>query len=446
MARVLPTCVASMLCVAMAAPSGGAPADPPPAAPAAQKAPAQLPATPEQLLQSLSHADWQKRRDAVHQLIGLGPDADATLRELLHRNLDNEQRKNVSLALQLIQDNRLFGASPITLHVKDAPVADVMAEIERQCLAPLPSYPSALFKQSTWGKLTMNVDRVPLWDVMRDLGNRLNIDYLSDSQELRISRGPMRLPAGTITSGAFLLTVRAEGMRRGMSLELAVYPEPKLNVIRTVDLKLDRATDDQGNPLTPMTGRGGMRGGGRGFGRFGMTTRQNGPRLVSGIFQKPADSEKIAQLRGEVTVCVAGAATLWEVNDPLNSAAVTRTVDGIPITIESLGAAGEGYVLRTSIPFGWSSTDVQQSEVKDLMRRGLRLLDAQGRPLKLGTPDNSPGDSGSTDITVIFTPDASGAGGKTGRPAKLVWEVPEGVRELVVPFDFKNVPINDPYN
>lgn len=445
--RMLPTCVVSILWVAtvvVPAQLSAAPAADPPAARQAQAPGADL--TPEQLLQSLSHADWHARRDAVRQLIALGPQADAMLRDLLRRDLDNEQRKNVGLALQLIDDNRRFGASPITLHMKDAPVADVMAEIERQCQATLPTYPASLFKQDGWGKLTINADRAPFWEVMRELGNRLNIDYLSDAQEVRITRGPARLPAGTISSGAFLLTARAEAMRRGMTLELSVYPEPKLNVLRTIDLKLDRAVDDQGNPLTPMTGRGGFRGG-RGFGRFGMPTRTpNGPRQVSGVFQRPGDSDKIAELRGQVTVSVAGATTLWEVKEPLNAAPVTRTIDGIPVTIEALAAAGDGYVLRTTIPFAWSGNDVQQNEIKDLMRRGLRLLDARGRALSAGTPDNSPGGSGSTDITVIFSPGAAGAGNKTGPPAKLVWEVPDSIRDLVVPFNFKAIPIYDPYN
>ena len=101
MARFLVACLASTLCwlVTRAAPTHAALADPPPPAPATpnDKIAGQLALTPEQLLQSLSHADWHERRDAVHQLITQGPEADAMLRDLLRRNLDNEQRKNVGL-------------------------------------------------------------------------------------------------------------------------------------------------------------------------------------------------------------------------------------------------------------------------------------------------------------------------------------------------------------
>jgi len=34
----------------------------------------------------------------------------------------------------------------------------------------------------------------------------------------------------------------------------------------------------------------------------------------------------------------------------------------------------------------------------------------------------------------------------TGKPAKLTWEVPAEVRELTVPFEFKDLLINDPWN
>ena len=399
--------------------------------------------SPEKLLESLSNPDWRERREAIHQLIQLGPAGDEAVKNLLRRNLDHEQRKNVGLALQLIQDNRLFGPSLITLHVNGATASDVVKSIGEQAYAKLPVYPTDLLTQDRFAKVNLNLDHVSFWDAMRELGNQLNIDYLSDSQELRITRGPGRLPQGTIQRGAFLLTARAETMRRGMSLELNVYPEPKITILRTTDLKLDKAVDDQGNPLTSQSGRG-FRGG-RGFGgRFGgYNPVRNGPRTISGIFQRPPDADKIGELRGQFTVCVLGGTTRWEIADPLNVASVSRTVDAIPVTIESFTGKGENYLLKASVPFGWSGYDAQISEIVDLMKRDrLRVYDAAGRQLTAGNPDQTPG-SETTEIEVSFSTRSLNGQKPAGPPAKLVWEIPEKTRDVIIPFQFKSIPIED---
>ena len=439
MARLFATFALSALGVALAAhvPAAKA-AEPPPG----QAGGESVISSPEKLLESLSNPDWRERRDAIHQLIQLGPAGDEAVKNLLRRNLDHEQRKNVGLALQLIEDNRLFGPSLITLRVSGATAADVVKSIGEQAYANLPVYPTELLNQDRFPKVTLDLDHVPFWDAMRELGNQINIDYLSDNQELRITRGPGRLPAGTISHGAFLLTARAETMRRGMSLELDVYPEPKITILRTTDLKLDKAVDDQGNPLTSQSGRG-FRGRG-GFGRFGgYNPVRSGPRTVSGIFQRPPDADKIGELRGQFTVCVLGGTTRWEIADPLSLSSVSRTIDAIPVTLESFTGKGETYSLKATIPFGWSGSDPQIAEVLDLMKHErLRVYDAAGRQLTAGSPDHTPG-SETTEIEVIFSTRSLVGEKPTGPPAKLVWDIPEKTRDVIIPFRFKNIPIED---
>jgi hypothetical protein len=441
MSRMLPTFASALVATILAAVAPPAIAADPPAQTGADS----VISSPEKLLVSLSNPDWRARRDAIHQLIQLGGAGEEAVRDLLRQNLDHEQRKNVGLALQLIQDNRLFGPSLITVHVKGASASDVFNSMGRQAYTKLPVSPTDLLTQDRWPKINLDLDHVTFWDAMRELGNRLNIDYLSDSQEFRITRGPGHLPTGTVTQGAFLLTARAGTMRRGMSLELGVYPEPKITVLRTTDLKLDRAVDDHGNPLTSQSGRG-FRGG-RGFGgRFGGGFNQlrNGPRLVSGIFQRPPEAEKIGELRGQFTVCVLGGTTRWEIPDPLSIASVGRTVDSIPVTLEALTGAGDRYLLKVSIPFGWSSSDSQLAEIENLMQRGLRLLDASARQLTAGTPDHNSG-SETTDIEMTFSTRSLTGDKPTGPPARLVWEIPEKTRDVTIPFNFKNIPINEDF-
>jgi hypothetical protein len=391
------------------------------------------------LIAALSGPQWNQRREAIHQLIELGPQGEARVRELLRRDLNREQRKNVELALQLIEENRLFGASAITLHTADAPVAGVMADIARQCAGTIPTSPPDLWKQD-WPKLSLDYDRKPFWDVMEDLGRQLNVDYLSsDSQEVRLTRGSGHRDEVRATSGAFLLTASSYAARRGMSVDLSVYAEPKVVVLRVVDLKFDKAVDDQGNPLLSQSGRFGR---GRGFGGGPWTRRNRGPREVIAPFQRPADDvNHIAELRGQVRLSVQGGLTRWEVSDPLGMSPVTRTIDQMPVTLESLtSSGGASYELHVRIPYDWVSSTTHQDEVMELLRRGLHVIDAAGRPLNVASPDSHPGSSG-TDIEVDISRDS-----KTGPPAKLIWNIPDQTRELLVPFAFKNIPIGDPFN
>ncbi|HSZ58309.1 MAG TPA: hypothetical protein VK797_21770 [Tepidisphaeraceae bacterium] len=390
------------------------------------------------LLQALSGPDWHQRREAIHQLIEIGPGGEARVRELLRRDLDREQRKNVEVAQQLIVDNRLFGASSITLHVSGAAAAEVMADISRQCSAPLPASPADLWKQDRWPKLTLDYDHKPFWDVMDELGRQMSFDYLSsESQEVRMTPGASRRDESMSQSGAFLFTASAYAARRGMSVDLSVFAEPKVVVLRLIDLKFDKATDDQGNPLLSQSGRGFGR---RGFGGPWGRRIRTGPRQVSAPFQRPADDvTHIAELRGHVTLSVQAGTARWELSDPLGTSPVTRNIDGAPVTLDKLVSAGaSGYELHVSISD--SRNSAFQDEIADLLRRGLRIDDAAGRPLTIVAIDPRQM-SLATDIEVDLSRDA-----KTGPPAKLIWDIPDQTRELLVPFSFKNIPIGDPFN
>jgi hypothetical protein len=407
---------------------------------------ASIAASPDALLAALSKPGWRDRRDAIHVLCARGPDAEAMVRQLLQRDLDKEQRKNVELALQMIRDNRLLGASLITLHLKNATAADTMQALSQQAGGDVPCDPSDLWSQRTSPTVTIDVDHQPYWDVMRTLSARLNVNFINESQELQFSRtggGSPRVADGISTDGAFIFGANAYTNRRSMVVEILAVGEPKAPVIRTLDLTIQRGVDDQGNELMSQSGRGGMgrRGGRFGFGgggRWGAPARE-GPRIVNVVFQHPQEGVlRVAELSGQITISVQSGASTWEIDDPTNISPATRTVDSIPITIHSVRGGGDSYELRASIPFGSSDIRSAADEVVDLMRRGLRLMDSAGHVLPMGAPDMTRFTS-TTDITVDFT---RGIGKfQQGPPAKILWDVPE-TRKVIAPFTFKNLPID----
>ena len=394
------------------------------------------------LLAALSMPGWRDRRDAIHELYALGPDAETKVHELLRRDLNQEQRKNVERALQLIADNRQLGATLISLHLKQATAANAMQAFLSQSAGDIPFDPE-FWKRLGSQKVTLDVDREPFWDVLRTLSTQLNFAFINDAQELQFSRGVQKVADGISTDGAFLFGANAYTTRRSLIVEIIACGEPKVPVIRTLDLTIHRGVDDQGNVLLSQSGRGGMGGrrGNNGFmgaRRWGGPTRE-GPRLVNAIFQHPQDGViRVAELTGQITISVQSGSSSWEIDEPINMSPVTRTIDSIPVTIHALRGDGDSYELRASVPFGWSDTTVPASEIMDLMRRNMQLLDASGKALQPGTPDPQRG-TATTDITLDFT---RGIGkSRVGAPARIVWQVPES-RKVSVPFAFKNLTID----
>jgi hypothetical protein len=435
MFRLYATCLALALPAAATFALAGDQPPPPPAATQPATASLTVPSADE-VLKQLSNGEWRQRRQAIEQLVALGPDAEPVLRELLQRELDGETRKNVELAIGRIRENRVMGPTMLTLHVKDASPAQVFANIARQCSIPVPTWPEKLWDQPGWPNLTLDFDRRPFWEVMDELSKRLQVDYLTtEPQDLRIARDSGHPSGATFLSGAFLLTADVMTFRNGMTVELSIYGEPKVVITRAISFKLDRAEDDHGNVLLPQTSR-------RFFGRRFRT----GSRQLPMPFQRPPEEvNRIAHFQGSIKIAIQTASEIWKVADLLTMSPQTRTVDSMPITLESFGTArvGEGYELVLSVPSGWSSKGTQD-ELVELIRKRLQVLDAHGRKLTLGAVDPRAANDG-TEITAAFST-AVADGPNTGAPASLLWDIPAHTRELVVPFDFKDIPIAEPFN
>jgi len=408
------------------------------AAPATQNAAATQPIpTAEFFLQQLSTGDWHQRQQTIHQLVALGLEAEPMMRSLLQFDLDRESRKNVEVAVEQVRQSRVLGPTLITMHVKDATPGAVFASISRQCSGPLPTWPDKLWDLGNWPKLTLDYDARPFWEVMAELTKRLEVDCVSaEPQEIRISRDSGHTPGGTCINGAFMLTADALTFRNGMNVELSIFSEPKVVVTRSISFKLDCAVDERGNALLPQTSR-------RVLGRRFRT----GSRQLPMPFQRPPEEvSRIGVFRGSVTVAIQTLSQNWEIDGPVSMSPTTRLVDSIPVTIDSFTPShgSDSFELQASIPSAWSSKGAQD-EMMELIRKRLTVLDAEGKPLLLGSVD-SRGTNDGTEVSADFNRAPQPDGSSTGPATKLIWDIPAETRDLVVPFEFKDLPINDPFN
>src|SRR5207237_6920798 len=94
---------------------------------------------------------------------------------LLKETNDEEARTRVEAALRQIEENRITGASLITLHMKGAKPAEVFAEISRQASAELRPSPVNLWESKSWPTFDIDIDRQPFWEVIGDVCNRFGV-------------------------------------------------------------------------------------------------------------------------------------------------------------------------------------------------------------------------------------------------------------------------------
>lgn len=415
-----------------ASPAGASPATQPAAADAAE-------------VRQLVGRNLRARQAALDRIVESGAAVEPALRKLLDGKLDADARRNVEVALERIHDGRILGPSLITLHVRGASPRRVIDGISRQCGATVPVFPANLLDDPALAKLTLDFDRRPFWDVMRDVSQQLRMEYLTSDGDVRLGRGSGRHHPLIAPAGAFLVSADALGFRSRLTMELAVYSEPKIVVSRFGDLKLDRAEDDQGKPLLPLTtrGRGGRPWFGRGgFGRFA----DSGIHRVVLPYKLPADEvTKIARFKGSITVSAQAGTRPWRIADPLTLTSQTQMVGTLPVTLEKFSAktSGKGYELLAVIAEdGINAAD--RDQILDSIRAHLRVTDADGHALTIGDVDTQRTTDG-TEITVEFLmPDPRTR--EIGPPAKLAWDIPAELRKVVIPFDFKDIPISDPFD
>src|SRR6266542_6031267 len=91
----------------------------------------------EQWIAQLSSDDWRVRQQAMERLVGMGEEALPRLNKLADTTDDGEVRTRASAAVAQIEENRITGASLITMKLEGAPAATAFAQLAQQAGAPL---------------------------------------------------------------------------------------------------------------------------------------------------------------------------------------------------------------------------------------------------------------------------------------------------------------------
>ncbi len=424
------------------------------------------------LIAQLSSDDWSARQAAQDQLVAAGSRAVDALRAAIDQSSDEEVRQRGSAALALIAENDAVGPSMITLHEKDVLPRQLFADLSKQSGVNLEPYPSELWDMRQWPTVSIDIDNQPFWTAMRALTDVTGIDLRQWNDHLNLMQSGNGQRAGRVyVSGPFqislLSAMRTQSINYGVNeqvnsnfqLTFAAMAEPKLGVLRSSYLaKIDEATDDQGNSLLAGAKLPGMidravrqlanrqmeaamsMNGGGGFWNF--TSNMDFP-LDAG--------RRLALLRGSIGVVLRTASEAVEVPDLLTADNVVRLAGGWKFTVLRLKKVENRYELPVSIAWqgGPRVNSGQVNIVADSGITSLKLFDAEGKQFPNGGMQTS-GNGQVEQCTFLFNANSSEAGNaravggarqKVGEPAKAAWRVATEMKEIRVPFEFKDVPL-----
>ena len=404
----------------------------------------------DDLVNQLGAESWKVRQKAQDTLVQLGADVLPRLNQLARDTQDEEVRSRAEAAVSRIEDARATGTSLITLHVRGGSPKAVFAEISRQAGAELRPHPPQLWDSKPWPSVDLDIDRKPFWLVMKEVcdlyglaprsnGNERDVELVERTASANarpwgtaptIMHGPFMVSA-TYVNRYHYLDLNAPGnVKRNASVQLLVYAEPKLRVLQsTYNARLEEALDDAGSSLiSPGVQNDGLQPNNS----WVMT-------LNCSLTPTETTGNQITSLKGTGRFLVQTRSETAEVLDVLNARNVSRTVGGKKFTLKEVRKNGESayQVTITLYRAGWNLAEWNYMYPYS----NFRLVDASGRSLARVNASGQGGGQDQTDVTLHFQRGSLAGGEVAGEPVKLVWEVATETREIVVPFEFRDLPL-----
>lgn len=405
------------------------------------------------LVARLSDPDWRRRDKARAELVRLGEAAVPALDRVTRSAPTDEARTAAAAALKQIADDRVVGASYVTLKLTDAPARRAFEELGRQAFAPLRPYPDDLWAgDMAQAKVTVDVDRQPFWAAMRELGRQTGLEVREFNGEQRLMHAGGnpngQLGGRAVVAGAFLVTANqltrsqtidlsADGdppVQDDFGIQLTAAAEPKVRVLAVAPaVRLEAATDDHGNsllpPAPPPDAADNLAG--PAFGGEGSYS------LYAALKYPAANpGKRIARLRGSATFTVQVESEKLDV-PVAKLPATSRTIKDVRIAFGPMAKTGDGWQVKLTAHTPEDAPAWQEIQANMIAR--LKVVDAAGQPLdNQGFGSGGGGDK--VELTLTFGQSHRPEDGRqSGDPVRLVWEIPTRTRDVTVPFEFKDL-------
>ena len=385
----------------------------------------------------LSSERWTDRRDAVDNLIQMGPPAELRLRRLVERSPSPEVRMRAQSAIRRIGGMRRTQPALVTLELEEAPAKEAFERVAEIEGAQLPTDPPELL-DTLQGRVTARFKRRPYWDVVLDLCHRLNLRVRFDEGGVKLARTQEKSQESVGFSGAFLFRGQLVPWSRepgelGRSLCLEVCGEPRTEVLRVEwKVELSEATNSDGKSLLPLAESGINLGAADSHGNGGSwTIPLRRASMADTALKVMRGKVKLVLAEGEQALELPGASGDRSLAGP---GPVAVSIGGMTASILRVLQTDRDYEMDVQI-----AVDPNQMDFDALlasMQGRFRTFDADGRELAL---KNVWRDGGGPMNNVRCRWGSRDDQGAIGAPFKLLWRVPTKTLVMTVPFELRGV-------
>jgi hypothetical protein len=222
---------------------------------------------------------------------------------------------------------------------------------------------------------------------------------------------------------------RAKAAEPVALVSVDVWTDPRLNALTIAGpVSLREAVDEAGVTLprdpSDVDSAGGPNGARWAY------------RMNVKLLLPPNVGKRIARLRGEVTFVTVTKQETWTLDKLADAKGKTHAILGYPVEIKEVTVGAGGGSVRVATVRGdrvaqqWGSF-LQQFE--NLVQQ-IQLLDEVGTPMHVNGWGSSSSDQ-FVERSVNFTAENN----DQAKPTKMVWVVPTETREVVVPFELKDL-------
>ena len=442
----------------------------------AQLSPSTRPATTasseiDELIAQLTSPSETTRQLAKEKLLKLGEPA----RQALEAHV--RARATAESTLKELDANRIAAPTLVTLRMADVRPDAVLAEFVKQTGYEIQPQNDSFWQEANLPNVSIAVDQQPFWTAFKQFcADAGVVMYNSGGAERKIllmpanqyaKTSPFKCPSSA--RGAFLVLITniqrtsslnladPQNIQRSMWMQMQVLAEPKVRIVRYAhSADLSEAVDEKGDSLLVA---GGDRLSGRSYisGRSledGLTMPASRGLImnVAVPLQYPANAgQKIARLRGQLRVVAQVRSDQVEIPDVLSAKDVSKTLDGHRIVLKEVKKTGDRQY-QASVVF-YRDGMAQKKFGEMCNNPTVRLLDSEGREFMSSGRSNGDSTTEQAEMKLGFSqrnPPALGmgvawGGGPAalagGEPAKLVWEIVANTQDILVPFEFTDLPL-----
>lgn len=396
----------------------------------------------ESWLAQLGSSDWKVRQSAQESLAEVGQIAEPRLRQYLYATDSLEARTRTEVALLQIAAAKRLGPTIVTLRLMNATPQECFAALKHQGHIAIAADRERIWQQADKPATTVELVEVPFWTALRKLCTEFGYRPLysgGDDEAGRIDIthdvvGEMTSPASFDSSFMILATDVARKVNfstdaetnppgtGNVDLHFTFYADPKWRILEHPEqTRLEQVFDERGKKIPspePM--------------RMQAFKPESPIWSMRTVLKEVPLGAVALRIKGSFKITLLELSEPLEFNNLVTAQNVLRKTAGQTAQLHEVQCGPTEIVARVTLfRDGLSVQDWrQQREEQSIM-----MFDNTGHPLQR-TEVNATEVGDQVDYRITYSVPTAPA-----TPGKLVIRIPLEQRDITVPFEFKNLPI-----